>query len=89
MQSIKTIRYSTHFERAMRKLSPNLYHDFAQREKIFRKDCVDPRLKTHKLKGKYSEYWSFSVTYQHRIIFQFLTDDMVYFIDVGDHSIYQ
>lgn len=59
------------------------------REKIFRKDCFDPRLKAHKLSGKLGKYWSFSLTDSHRVLFQFLGEGKVGFIDIGDHSVYQ
>ena len=60
-----------------------------EREKIFREDCFDPRLKTHKLHGKHKDVWSFYITYKYIIIFRFITEHSVEFIDVGDHSIYQ
>ena len=60
-----------------------------EREEIFKANCFDPRLKTHKLRGKLKEYWSFSLTYSHRVLFEFIEEDAVAFIDVGDHSIYQ
>lgn len=89
MASIKTIFYSSHFERALRRLSLKLKDEVAKRETLFRRDCFDSRLKTHKLKGKYQEFWSFSITHKHRLVFRFLAPDKVYFIDIGDHSIYQ
>lgn len=62
-----------------------------KRESIFRKNPFDHRLKTHKLKGKLSEFWSFSVSYKHRILFEFdaKTKAKVYFHDVGDYDVYQ
>lgn len=59
-----------------------------EREAMFRKDCFDPRLKTHKLLGKYREHWSFSIDYHYRIMFRFLSDAEVLFENVDDHSIY-
>lgn len=60
-----------------------------KREIIFRNNAFDPCLKTHKLKGKLNDHWSFSVTYSDRILFKFLKDDEVYFYNVGNHLIYQ
>jgi len=88
MGAIKTIAYSSHFERAVKKLSPELQGEVKEREAIFRRDCFDSRLKTHKLQGTRKDHWSFSITYKHRIVFRFLAADTVYFIDVGDHSMY-
>ena len=80
---------SSHFERAFVKLPESLIREVARREAIFRKNPFDPLLKTHKLKGEHRDLWSFSIAYRYRIVFRFLDDNMAYFIDVGDHSIYQ
>lgn len=89
MRPIKTIVYASHFARAARKLPQEFKEEIDKRERIFREDCFDPRLETHKLKGKYHNLWSFSITHKHRVMFKFLSADMVYFLDVGDHSIYR
>ncbi len=86
---IATILYSTHFERAAQRIPAYLREEAGKREKLFRLNCFNPKLKTHKLKGKHADLWSFLLSYQYRIVFKFLSSDMVYFIDVGDHSIYQ
>ena len=86
---IQIIRYSSHFERSLRKLSATLKKTVNNRITIFRKNCFDPRLQTHKLLGKLKNYWSFSLTRSHRVLFQFRGKSSVDFIDIGDHSIYQ
>ncbi|MEK9174525.1 MAG: type II toxin-antitoxin system mRNA interferase toxin, RelE/StbE family [Patescibacteria group bacterium] len=83
------ILYSSHFERSLKKLPQSLKAEVGQQELIFRKNCFNPQLKTHKLKGRYKDLWSFSITHKHRIVFKFLNKNTVYFIDTGDHSIYQ
>jgi mRNA-degrading endonuclease YafQ of YafQ-DinJ toxin-antitoxin module len=85
---IKKITYSSHFAKAFQALSEKTKTQAIQREKIFRDNCFDSRLKTHKLKGKLKKYWSFSIDYSHRILFEFQEDGEVGFIDVGTHSIY-
>ena len=60
-----------------------------QKEKIFRKDPFDSRLKTHKLTGKLKEFWAFSIDYEHRIIFEFVNKQTVWFHTVGTHAIYR
>ncbi|MBI3627039.1 type II toxin-antitoxin system YoeB family toxin [Candidatus Uhrbacteria bacterium] len=60
-----------------------------ENEKIFRKNPFDPSLKTHKLKGKFKDFWSFSIGYKYRIVFEFSADGFVYFLSAGDHDIYQ
>lgn len=76
------------FRRVYRKLPPVLKNKAKQKEKIFRENPFDKRLNTHKLKGKYAKYWSFSVTDSYRIMFDFMKDSEVSFINVGSHDIY-
>ena len=82
------IIYSTLFEREYKKLPPEIKDSAEKRETLFRKDPFDSRLHTHKLKGKLSKFWAFSIDYSNRILFEFIDDDTVYFHSVGDHSIY-
>ena len=59
------------------------------REKIFRNNCFDSRLKTHKLTGSLKDYWAFSVTYSERILFRFINEKEVIFYKIGTHEIYK
>lgn len=85
------IIYTTRFKRSYKKLPVSVKNDAEKRETIFRKNPFDHRLKTHKLKGRLSDFWSFSVSYKHRIVFEFDTKNKstIYFYDVGDHDVYQ
>ncbi len=85
---IKNIYYSSYFEKAFKALPSKIKEQAIEKEKIFREDCFDKRLKTHKLKGKLKNYWSFSINYSCRILFEFGEKDEASFIDVGTHSIY-
>lgn len=53
---------------------------------LFSKDPFHPRLRTHKLTGKLEGLWAFSVTYDCRVIFEFLSKNEVLLIDVGGHD---
>ncbi|RJQ34291.1 type II toxin-antitoxin system mRNA interferase toxin, RelE/StbE family [Candidatus Parcubacteria bacterium] len=84
------IIYSSKFAREYKKLPKDIKALAEEQEIIFRKDAFDPRLKTHKLKGKFDGFLSFSIGYKYRIIFEFAKDKKtVYFHTVGDHDIYQ
>ena len=52
-------------------------------------DAFDPRLKSHKLRGRFASFWSFSIRYAYRIVFTFEAGDAVVFHDVGDHRVYR
>lgn len=84
------IIYSSKFAREYKKLPKDIKILAEEQETIFRKDPYDTRLKTHKLKGKFDGFLSFSISYKYRIIFEFAKDrKTVYFHTVGDHDIYQ
>ena len=89
MRPIKIVSYSSHFERTFQRLPLEVKIMATKREAIFRRDCFDPRLKTHKLSGGLAGQWSFSIQYRYRVLFRFLNADHAYFMDAGDHSIYQ
>lgn len=83
------IVYGSKFAREYKKLPSSIKDIAEEQEIIFRKDPFDPKLKTHKLKGKLSGFLSFYIGYKYRIIFEFSKDkNTVYFHSVGDHSIY-
>ena len=86
---IKEILYTSKFAHNLKKLSPEIQGQVIVKEKFFRENCFDARLKTHKLKGALDPLWSFSVNYSIRILFDFQTDGSIVFMDIGPHSIYK
>ncbi len=86
---ISEIFYSSHFEKSFKRLERKLRIKALKKELVFREDCFDPSLKTHKLKGHLANYWSFSIDRENRIMFSFESDGKVTFLDCGDHSIYK
>ena len=83
------IYYSSKFAKEYKRLPQETKLAAEKKEKIFRKNPFDSRLKTHKLTGKLKEYYSFSIDYQYRIIFEFAEKDIIWFHSVGTHSIYK
>lgn len=84
------IIYGSKFAREYKKLPAKIKNVAEQQETLFRKNPFNPKLKTHKLKGKLSGFLSFSIGYKYRIIFEFSENKkIVYFHAVGDHNIYQ
>ena len=83
------IRYTSTFAKRYRKLPPRIRKLAPKRENIFRKNPMDPRLKTHALTGKLKGYFAFSITLRYRILFIFEPDGSVTFIGVGTHTIYR
>lgn len=83
------IRISTKFKKSYRKLPESVKGKAKEKEKIFKINPFEARLETHKLHGKYQEYWAFTVVGQYRIMFAFVGSDKVDFINIGTHEIYK
>jgi len=83
------IIYSQKFAREYKKLPSHIKDIAEKQETIFRENPFDSKLKTHKLKGKLSAFFAFSIGYKYRIIFEFAKEQIIiYFHSVGDHDIY-
>ena len=89
MRPVRVILYSSHFRKRFKKLDSSLLEEVSKREVQFRKDSLHPSLGTHKLSGKLKDFWSFSITRKHRILFQFISAHEAYFVDVDDHDMYR
>ena len=83
------IYYSSKFAKEYKRLPKKVKLSAEEKEIIFRKDPFDKRLKTHKLSGKLKDYYSFSIDYQYRIIFEFAEKSAIWFHSVGTHEIYR
>ena len=83
------IYYSAKFVKSYKKLPIEVKLVAEKKEAIFRQNPFDPRLKTHKLKGELSEFYSFSITYHFRIVFHFESDNVIIFDTIGTHAVYK
>jgi len=88
-RKIKSIEYSEKFLKSLEKLPEKIIEKAGIKEKIFRENPFDSRLRTHKLHGKEKEAWAFWIDYVYRIKFIFLSDEEVLFLDIGTHEIYK
>lgn len=84
-----TILYKPSFVRQYKKLLPSLREEVKQKIDLFREDPLHPFLKTHKLKGKLKGFFSFSVNYEYRIVFQYESDKSIALLAVGTHDVYK
>ena len=87
--SITKIYPTSHFIKAYKSLPEEIKLHAKHKEKVFIANPFDPRLKTHKLKGRFKGYWSYSIDYQYRIMFQFIDNETVLYHDIGTHEIYK
>jgi len=79
------------FKKAYKRLPKQIKKKAKEREGIFRENPFDSQLETHRLRGKYKDYWAFSVDKFYRIMFQFLdaAKTKAAFINIGTHEIYK
>jgi len=83
------IFYTSKFKKTFKKLPIWLKRKSIEKEKLFRKNICDKTLKTHKLSWKLKWYYSFSIDYSYRIMFEIDNNNNVYFINIWNHSIYK
>lgn len=83
------IRFKPSFVREFKRLPADLQDEALERIEQFKDLNNHQKLKVHKLQGKLKNYYSFSVTYSHRIVFEYEEKDIVTFLAIGDHSIYR
>ncbi|MDI6756727.1 MAG: type II toxin-antitoxin system mRNA interferase toxin, RelE/StbE family [Endomicrobiia bacterium] len=91
---MRTLVWSKTFVRAFRRVvkkRPTLKKDIEETLNLLVKDLFDPRLETHKLKGKLSGTWGCSIGYDLRIVFDFVKseehkEDDIFLIDIGSHD---
>lgn len=86
---LKKVRYSDAFFKSLKKFPKAQLKFLAHKEKIFLENPFDPRLKTHKLKGELSDFYSFSISYHWRIVFHFEEEGVVVFDIIGTHEVYR
>ncbi len=83
------IQYTPKFIKSYRRLPDKIKILAEKKEKIFRINPHDSRLKTHPLQGELEGRWSFSVNYQYRIVFSFQNNEKVLFSAIGTHEVYK
>jgi len=83
------IYYSSKFAKEYKRLPLKVKQQAEKKEKVFRKDPFTPQLKTHKLTGKLKTFYSFSIDYEYRIIFEIIDNNTIWFHSVGTHEIYR
>lgn len=87
MPFISRIYYTSDFRKAYKKLPRNIQEIADRKDALFRSDPFQRNLRTHKLRGPLEGLWSFWVTRDYRVLFEFIKDGAIFY-DVGTHEIY-
>lgn len=83
------ISYTSTFIKKFKSLSVDLQSEALEKIQLFKDKTSHKMLKVHKLHGKYSDYFSFSVDYKTRIVFTYHKKHEVIFTAIGDHDVYK
>lgn len=81
--------YTPTFLKEFKKIEQALQEEAYEKIDLFKENIQHPFLKTHKLKGKLKNRYSFSINYKTRIVFQHLSKRKVVFLAIGDHDVYK
>jgi len=86
------MEYAPSFVRAAKRLAkkhPQTSVALRETLEMLKTDAFDPRLKTHKLKGNWSECWASSGGYDLRIVFKFMRrgeEEIILLLLAGTHD---
>ncbi len=90
MPKISKSHINRKFEKKFSKLPENIRKIAAKKIFLFEKNPFHPGLKTHKLKGGLSKFWSFYINADnYRVMFIFLKNNEVIYYDIDTHDIYK
>ncbi len=83
------IIFSEKFISQFESLNPKIQKLAEKKISMFKTNHKHSSLKTHKLSGALDGYFSFSVDYQLRIVFEYGKKDTVHFLKIGNHDVYK
>ncbi|MFH1705324.1 MAG: type II toxin-antitoxin system mRNA interferase toxin, RelE/StbE family [Patescibacteria group bacterium] len=78
-----------HFEKSFQRLPQRIKKLAVKKDNFFRKDIFSPSLKTHRLKGKLKEFYSYRINQEYRLVFKMSQKDIVIYHDIGTHQLYR
>ncbi len=84
------IGYYAQFIKDFKNLDRPIKDEVLEKIELFKDPKNHERLRVHKLKGRLAKYYAFSITYQHRVVFEYLDakKTKVVLSMVGTHKIY-
>lgn len=83
------VLYKPSFVRRIKKLPKRLQDEVFEKIELFKKEPTNETLKIHVLHGRFKGSYSFSVSYEYRIIFDYDGKYRIILLDFGDHDIYK
>lgn len=83
------VAYKATFIRQFDNLDVSLQEEVLEKIEQFKNPVNHLQLKVHKLHGQLKDFYSFSVNYRFRIVFEYLSSNEMVLLAVGDHEVYR
>lgn len=85
------ILFKPSFIKQMNKLEKELAEEVIEKIELLKNPVNHVQLKVHKLHGRLSSFFSFSVNYKVRVVFEYTSKDkkQVVLLVVDDHDLYK
>jgi mRNA-degrading endonuclease YafQ of YafQ-DinJ toxin-antitoxin module len=80
--------YAPRFIRQFKHLPKDLQEEAIARIELFKDSKNHAFIKVHKLHGKLKKFYGFSVDFRNRIVFDYVSENEVVLLTIGDHDIY-
>lgn len=80
------IAYSSHFLRSAKKLPHRIQEKLARVLEIFKQNPFDTRLHTKNLAGHLAGFFSFRVTRDWRVVFEFIDKETIQLIEAANRK---
>lgn len=88
-QRIFEIVYTPSFIRSFKKLPPQLQDEVEATIQKLSDSKNHQALRVHKLSGKLKNFYSCSVNYHDRLVFEFDNPQLIVLLIVGNHDVYK
>lgn len=82
------VSFTRAFFKRLNKYEKEFRESIFEKIEEFKNQKNHEHLKVHKLHGKFSKFYSFSVDYKTRIVFEYVSKTEVALLSIGDHDIY-
>lgn len=83
------VSFKPSFVREAKRLESALFEELLEKIELLKDKKNHSTLKVHKLHGKLHGFWSFSMTYKVRVVFQFESKSEIVLLAVGNHDVYR
>lgn len=86
---VYTIKFKPSFIKLYKKADPHLKEEIEDTLEKLKKSENHQKLKLHKLSGKLQDFYSCSINYKQRILFEIVDTKDIVVLLFGDHDIYK